>query len=71
MAVIAKCIVTSSQEGRGARAVRVDNDQNVYFPESVADALDLADFDEVEAILVPNDRPDTPWLAIRARIPKA
>lgn len=70
MAVVAKRIVTKSEEGRGARAVRVDNDQNVYFPESVAEALDLDDFDEVEAILVANDRADTPWLAIRARMPK-
>ena len=43
MAVKAVCIVTRSEEGRGAIAVRVDNDENVYFPLSVT---------EVAAILV-------------------
>ena len=51
MAVKAMCIVTKSEEGRGAYAVRMDNDENVYFPLSVTEALELEEFDEVEAIL--------------------
>ncbi|MFN3423309.1 MAG: hypothetical protein ACK4UL_01680 [Novosphingobium meiothermophilum] len=69
MAAKAVCIVTRSEEGRGAYAVRMDNDENVYFPLSVTEALELEEFDEVEAILVKNDRPDPPWRAIRARLP--
>lgn len=69
MAVKAVCIVTRSEEGRGAIAVRVDNDENVYFPLSVTEALELEEFEEVEAIMVRNDRADPPWRAIRARMP--
>ncbi|MCX7285640.1 MAG: hypothetical protein NTX28_16645 [Novosphingobium sp.] len=69
MAVKAMCIVTRSEEGRGAYAVRMDNDENVYFPLSVTEALELEEFDEVEAILVRNDRPEPAWRAIRARLP--
>ncbi len=39
----------------------------VYFPFSVAEALELEEFDEVEAILIKNDRADPPWKALRAR----
>lgn len=69
MAVKAMCIITRSEEGRGAYAVRMDNDENVYFPLSVSEALELEEFDEVEAILVKNDRPEPAWRAIRARLP--
>lgn len=67
MADKATCLVTQSNEGRGAFGIRADNDQNVYFPLSVSEALELEEFDEVEAILVKNDRPEPAWKAIRVR----
>ena len=69
MAAKVLCLVTKSDEGKGAYAVRCDNDENVYFPLGVADALELEEFEEVEAIVVKNDHPSTPWKAIRARRP--
>lgn len=71
MAAKAVCIITRSEEGRGAIGVRVDNDENVYFPLSVTEALELEEFEEVEAIMVKNDRADPAWRAIRARLPDA
>ncbi|WP_231468444.1 hypothetical protein [Novosphingobium sp. CECT 9465] len=71
MAVKAMCIVVRSEEGRGAIGVRVDNDENVYFPLSVTEALELEEFEEVEAIMVRNDRTEPAWRAIRARLPGA
>ena len=67
MAVVAKCIITNSEEGRGAFAIRADTDENVYFPMGITEALGLEEFEEVEAILIKNDRPDPAWKAIRAR----
>ena len=67
MAVKARCIVTNSEEGRGAYAVRVDNDQTLYIPQRIAEALELEEFDEIEAILVKNERDEPPWMAIRVR----
>ena len=67
VAAKAMCIITQSDEGKGAYGVRCDNDEAVYFPVSVADALELEEFEEVEAILIANGRPDPPWKAIRAR----
>ncbi|WP_109809315.1 hypothetical protein [Sphingosinithalassobacter portus] len=67
MAVKAECIITSSEEGRGAYGIRADNDENVYFPMSIAEALELEEFDDVEAIMIRNDRADPAWRAIRAR----
>ena len=67
MAVVAKCIITNSEEGRGAFAIRADTDENVYFPMRITEALGLEEFEEVEAILIKNDRPDPAWKAIRAR----
>jgi hypothetical protein len=69
MATRATCLVTQSNEGKGAFGIRSDNDENVYFPLSVAEALELEEFDEVEAILVKNDRPEPLWKAIRVRRP--
>jgi hypothetical protein len=68
MAVKAKCFVTTSEEERGAYGIRIDNDEGVWFPRGVADALELEEFDEVEAILVRNDRPEPVWKAIRVRV---
>jgi hypothetical protein len=67
MAAKAMCIIVSSYADTGAYGVRVDNDDKVYFPFSVAEALELEEFDEVEAILIQNDRADPPWKALRAR----
>lgn len=67
MAVVAKCIITNSEEGRGAFAIRADTDENVYFPMGITEALGLEEFEQVEAILIKNDRPDPAWKAIRAR----
>lgn len=61
------CIITSSNEGKGAYGITIDTDENVYFPLGVADALSLEEFEKVEAILVKNDRPDPNWKAIRVR----
>jgi hypothetical protein len=67
MAAKATCIIVSSYADTGAYGVRTDNDDRVYFPFSVAEALELEEFDEVEAILIQNDRADPPWKALRAR----
>lgn len=67
MAIKTACIITSSYADTGAFGVRVDNDEKVYFPFNVAEAVELEEFDEVEAILVANDRADPPWKAIRVR----
>ncbi len=67
MAEVINCIITSSLEGKGAFGVRKDTDENCYFPVSVAEALDIEAFEEVEAIVVRNDRPDPAWRAIKAR----
>ena len=71
VAVKAICLITQSEEGRGAYGLRCDTDERVYFPMGVAEALDLEEFEEVEAILIANDRPEPPWRAIRARRPEA
>ena len=71
MATKARCIITLSDEGRGAYAVRCDTDEQVYFPMGLAETLELEEFEEVEAILIANDRPEPPWKAIRARRPEA
>lgn len=67
MAVKAKCFVTTSLDGRGAYAVRADNDENVYIPVAVAEALELEEFEEILVLMVPNDRSDPPWRAIRVK----
>lgn len=63
----AVCFITNSVEGRGAYAIRADNDENVYIPVSVSEALELEEFEEVLALLIKNDRNDPPWRAIRVR----
>jgi hypothetical protein len=65
MAAKAKCFITQSDEGSGAYGIRADTDENVYFPKKLADAVELTEFDEIEAIR--NERPDPPWMAIRVR----
>ena len=67
MAIKCTCLITSSIEGKGAYGITVETDENVYFPASMAETLDLAEFEEVEAILIKNDRPEPPLKAIRAR----
>jgi len=69
MAEKAMCIITSSVESKGAYGIRADNDQNVYFPVSIAEGAELEEFEEVEAILLKNDRPEPAWKAIKVRRP--
>ncbi|MBA3878696.1 MULTISPECIES: hypothetical protein [Sphingomonas] len=69
MAAKAFCLITSSIEGKGAYGVRTDTDENVYFPVSVAEGAELEEFEDVEAILVKNDRPEPVWKAIKVRRP--
>lgn len=67
MARVEKCIITSSLEGKGAYGITVTDDQSVYFPVGVAEAAELEEFEQVEAILIANDRPEPAWKAIRVR----
>ena len=67
MATKANCIVTNSEEGRGAYAVRIDNDETLYIPQRSAEAPEVEEFDDVEAILVKNAREEPKWMAIRVR----
>ncbi len=67
MAIITTCIVTASEEGKGAFGIRSDTDEGVYFPIGMADKLELEEFEQVEAVLVENKREGTPWRAVRAR----
>ena len=61
------CIITSSIEGRGAYGVTKDTSENVYISVSAAEAEQLEEFDEIEVIAVPNDRPEPPLRALRIR----
>ena len=61
------CIITSSEEGKGAYGVTKDTDENVYFPVNMSETLGLEEFEEVEAIVVKNDRVEPPLRAIRTR----
>ena len=67
MAHKAVCIITSSEDGKGAYGITRDSDENVYFPVKMAEHLNLEEYEEVEAILIKNERPDPPFMAIRAR----
>ncbi len=67
MAGKAVCFITSSLEGKGAYGIRADNDESVYYPVSVSEALQLEEFDEVETIVIKNDRAEPAWRAIKAR----
>ena len=67
MAAKSACIITTSNENQGAYGVRCDTDESIYFPISVAGALGLEEFDEVEAIMIRNDRDEPKWKAIKAR----
>jgi hypothetical protein len=67
MAEKARCFVTSSDEGQGAFGIRADTDENVYIPFRMAEAMALEEFDEIEVVVVKNDRPEPAWRAIKAR----
>jgi hypothetical protein len=58
MAIKSRSFVTSSEEGRGAYGIVVDNDEQVYFPMSFSEKLCLEEFEELEAIMIRNDRPE-------------
>lgn len=68
MAQKAICYVTNAPEGKGAFAVRKDNDETVYIPSGVADILDVQEMDTLEVVVIKNNHGGAPWLAIRARI---
>lgn len=63
MIEVADCIITNSEEGRGAYGLRIDNEQSVYFPVNMTDTLQLVEFDQVKAVLRTNDRPVPIWKA--------
>jgi len=68
MAVKVNIFITTSNEGSGAYGIRADNDEQVYVPHSIAEKLELEEFDEIETILVTNPgRPTPPWMATKAR----
>lgn len=69
MASTVMCIITSSIIGKGAYGITTDTDEGVYVPVAVADALDLEEFETIEAVVIKNDRPEPPWRVIRARRP--
>ena len=67
MAKKTKVIITSSEAGRAAYGITTDDDKSVYVPPGIADALELDEFDEIEAIVINNDRENIPYKVIRAR----
>ena len=67
MAKKTNIIITSSEEGRAAYGITTDDDKSVYIPQGIADALGLDEFEEVECIVISNDRENIPYKAIRAR----
>jgi hypothetical protein len=60
-------IITSTIEGRDAYGITVDSNENVNSPVSVSEALELDEFEEAVAILVPNDSAEPPLRAIKVR----
>lgn len=71
MAIKTTCYVTAIIETGAAFAVRADNDEGVYISAATANALELEDMDEIEAVLVRNKSEKgegTPWFARRARL---
>lgn len=67
MAQVADCIITQSEEDKGAYGVRVDTDEFVYFPFKLSKAAELVEFDRVKAVLVPNENDRTPWRAVHVK----
>lgn len=66
------CYVTTCPDDGPAFAVRVDNDEGVYIPRSIADDLDLAELDTIEAVMVASaDGDKNRWRVLRARIVEA
>ena len=65
------CYVTTCPDDGPAFAVRVDNDEAVYIPRSIADDLDLAELDTIEAVMVASDKGPNSWRVLRARLVEA
>ena len=65
------CYVTTCNDDGPAFGVRVDNDEAVYIPRSIADDLDLAELDTIEAVMVASDKGPNNWRVLRARIVEA
>ena len=61
-------LITSSVEEKGAYGVTTDTNEKVYVSAGAADKLAIAEFDELEAIVVPNERSaEIPLYALRVR----
>ena len=67
MAKIVKMIITQSFEQGVAYGVTTCSSENVFVPVKVAEAAQPEEFDTFEAVVVPNDRPGTPWMAVKIR----
>ena len=65
------CYVTTCQDDGPAYGVRADTDESVYIPRSIADDLDLAELDTIEAVVVASDKGPNSWRVLRARIVEA
>jgi hypothetical protein len=63
----AYCYITSSEEGRPAFAVREDSGERVYVPYTISEALKLEEMERIQAILIVNDHPSTPWRAMNVQ----
>lgn len=72
MADKATCYVTTCTDDGPAYGVRADTDESVYIPRSIADDLDLAELDTIEAVMVVSaDGDKNRWRVLRARIVEA
>lgn len=72
MADKTRCYVTTCQDDGPAYGVRADTDESVYIPRSIADDLDLAELDTIEAVMVASaDGDKNRWRVLRARIVEA
>lgn len=72
MADKATCYVTTCTDDGPAYGVRADTDDSVYIPRSIADDLDLAELDTIEAVMVASaDGDKNRWRVLRARIVEA
>lgn len=66
------CYVTTCTDDGPAYGVRADTDESVYIPRSIADDLDLAELDTIEAVMVASaDGDKNRWRVLRARIVEA
>lgn len=67
MLTTVKLIITHVPQDRGARAVRADNGESVYLPHALTRNMAVQAYEELEAIIGPNDHPAAQWLVMKAR----